>query len=519
MMKKILLADDSITIRKVVGIIFAAEDFQLLTTADGDSAYDMAVAEKPDLVIADMSMPGKSGFDLCRAIKSHKDLAATSVLLLTGAFEPFDEADAAAAAADGWLVKPFESQVLLDKVTQLLASSPRRLSAADEAESFVVPEEEDFFTGDEPATDEREASGAESSMTDDEEIWGEVSFADEDLTPQDLLAATDEDEPEQEPFADFDLTDDGGTVSEESEGPAAGHDQVLTADTVDTEADADELIELMEDDLAAEEDLVEDEETFIGHEGDRADRFTADSAEEDEDVLELTESDIVDGEVEDDSEPLPYSAREAADSQLSFASDSESEASADFVFEGADAQEDESGPGFTFAADEAVDTSGTAVDDETDFTFGVEAGDEAAGPFDKEQGAEATPVFGAEQEPEPEVSGDVAGAPEGPTEAPERGAEQESFVPAESAATEDETTPAATASFVEDEAKGTTRQLEDQLAALPEDELRRIVAEAAGPLIEKLAREMVEQVVWEVVPDLAETLISAEIEKIKQDNG
>ena len=75
MMKKLLLADDSITIQKVVGIIFSTEEYQLEMTDDGNSAFNKALEEIPDLVIADISMPGKDGFELCRAIKSEPSLS------------------------------------------------------------------------------------------------------------------------------------------------------------------------------------------------------------------------------------------------------------------------------------------------------------------------------------------------------------------------------------------------------------------------------------------------------------
>jgi len=107
MMKKLLLADDSITIQKVVGIIFATEDFNLTMTNDGDSGFEKALELAPDLVIADISMPGKDGFELCRAIKSEPSLSHTSVLLLPGAFDHFDENKAQEVCADGCLTKRF----------------------------------------------------------------------------------------------------------------------------------------------------------------------------------------------------------------------------------------------------------------------------------------------------------------------------------------------------------------------------------------------------------------------------
>src|SRR5207248_5529986 len=69
---------------------------------------------------ADVMMPGKSGYEVCEALKSDPATSAIPVMLLAGTFEPFDENRARAARADGHIVKPFESQALLDKVKVLV---------------------------------------------------------------------------------------------------------------------------------------------------------------------------------------------------------------------------------------------------------------------------------------------------------------------------------------------------------------------------------------------------------------
>src|SRR5574338_208515 len=121
MPKTLLLADDSVTIQKVVGISFANEDVVLLTVDNGDDAIARAKEARPDIVLADVVMPGKNGYEVCQAIKSDPALAKTPVLLLTGPFEAFDEQRAARAGADGHITKPFEAQALVDKVNALLA--------------------------------------------------------------------------------------------------------------------------------------------------------------------------------------------------------------------------------------------------------------------------------------------------------------------------------------------------------------------------------------------------------------
>ena len=123
MPKTLLLADDSVTIQKVVGISFANEDVTLVTVDNGDDAISKARETRPDIVLADVVMPGKNGYEVCEAIKADPDLAATPVLLLTGTFETFDEARAEQAGANGHITKPFEAQSLVDQVNELLAAA------------------------------------------------------------------------------------------------------------------------------------------------------------------------------------------------------------------------------------------------------------------------------------------------------------------------------------------------------------------------------------------------------------
>ena len=192
MMKKLLLADDSITIQKVVGIIFSTEEYQLEMTDDGDSAFQKALAGHPDLVIADISMPGKDGFELCRAIKSEPSLSGTSVLLLPGAFDHFDEVKAAEVCADGWLTKPFESQALLDKVAQLLDAEPLQMAGVAAAEPAVAEElSEDIAPVAAASAINDSALGLDevdelnpledASEESPDDIWDAVSFAEDEL--------------------------------------------------------------------------------------------------------------------------------------------------------------------------------------------------------------------------------------------------------------------------------------------------------------------------------------------------
>lgn len=121
MPKTILLADDSVTIQKVVGISFANEDVVLLTVDNGDDAVAQARERRPDLILADIAMPGLDGYAVCEAIKADASLRHVPVLLLSGTFESFDEERARQVGADGHITKPFEAQALVDRVNDLLA--------------------------------------------------------------------------------------------------------------------------------------------------------------------------------------------------------------------------------------------------------------------------------------------------------------------------------------------------------------------------------------------------------------
>jgi CheY-like chemotaxis protein len=129
MAKTLLLADDSVTIQKVVGISLASEDIRLVVVDNGDDALARARELRPDAILADCVMPGRSGYEVCEAIHSDPSLRHIPVLLLTGTFEAFDEERALRCGAAGHIAKPFEAQTLVDEVSRLLALAEARKSS------------------------------------------------------------------------------------------------------------------------------------------------------------------------------------------------------------------------------------------------------------------------------------------------------------------------------------------------------------------------------------------------------
>jgi CheY-like chemotaxis protein len=245
MPKKILLADDSITIQKVIGLTFANEDVQLTVVDNGDEAIIKAKEVIPDLIIADVVMPGKDGYEVCYSSKNEPSLAHVPVLLLTGTFETFDETMATKVGADGFITKPFESQALIDKVNELIGNAEQRrsgLSAADlQADSGGLD------TGMDAGFD----AGAELLDTVEPlEAIDDITPL-EDIAPVDDLAPMELDElPAVEPVAEAPVEED----------PMAGFDH-LTPDPEETS-----FADVSFEDAPAEQPVSHDDLLAVGDE-------------------------------------------------------------------------------------------------------------------------------------------------------------------------------------------------------------------------------------------------------------
>jgi CheY-like chemotaxis protein len=118
--KTILLADDSITIQKVVELTFSDGDYRVFCVSNGAQALRKIPEVRPDIVLLDVVMPDKNGYEVCEALKADPATASIPVLLLTGTFEPFDRRRAEAAGARGHVTKPFESHTLVARVEETL---------------------------------------------------------------------------------------------------------------------------------------------------------------------------------------------------------------------------------------------------------------------------------------------------------------------------------------------------------------------------------------------------------------
>jgi CheY-like chemotaxis protein len=456
MSKKLLLADDSITIQKVVGIIFANEDCNLAVVGDGDSALAAARSERPDLIMADVLMPGKNGYEVCAAVKQDPALRDVPVLLLSGTFEPFDEALARSVGVDDWIVKPFESQALLDKVAELLARVPEpamaQLPGDDLDEDFDLVE--DFVA----------PVGSDADMWQElHEPSAEVSIAETPPGEPTSLSESGSDDFAESFFSDMESIAESGM-------PSQGEDTVDDSGIFESslmpplsEADTGSIEENVA--LAVAPGGVDTDES---NEGD----LWLEESEADE-VLFLDEDDILDEELA--------------------AEDLAAERTADLAFESVD---ELSGAD----ADAPIPLSSTDLDApsvvEESLTEPVAAPAKREGlGFFQNPGLVARlaqPAVAPVEVKEP---------------APAVEEEHEVLEQAEIAMSEPSAAQAPTVGIG-------PAEVEHRIQDISEEALTRIVERVAAGVIERLADTILERIAWEVVPDLAEAIIREEIRHI-----
>lgn len=119
-MPTLLLADDSDATQRVVELTLSGEDIRIERVTDGEQAVSRVAAGRPDIVLAEITLPARSGYDVCAFIREQPHLTGVPVLLLAGAFEAIDQERARRVRCDGILVKPFDPQQVVARVRELL---------------------------------------------------------------------------------------------------------------------------------------------------------------------------------------------------------------------------------------------------------------------------------------------------------------------------------------------------------------------------------------------------------------
>jgi CheY-like chemotaxis protein len=435
---RLLLADDSITIQKVVAIIFANEEFELTVVDNGIAALQKAREVRPDVMLVDALMPGKSGYEVCAEIRRDPSLSGTPILLLIGAFEPFDEEKARDCGADASITKPFESQQLIDRVKELLELGQSRAAAPAPAAAAA------------PAAPLPSASEAE-------ELWGDLSSF--DTMPPVAAPAAPVAKPvpaapvTPAPFAQAEPVAPRAFTAPAAPAPVAPAAPAPVAPAAPAYAAPQPAPAAAPKRPAA---AIIPEETFV----------------------EASYEDDLWGAFELEDTQKTAAAPAAAFGVLE--GEPEFEAEEFFSFEEESEAIEETGPALDFGDPFARPAQQPSAEEL--FSFGEETPPSAASltqpdpfsfpveePFSFEPEADATPLFGAEPEPVVPV------APSAPVL-------QSAPTPVQAAAQP--------GSFTLSEA--------DLIAALS-----------------KISREVIERIVWEVVPDLAEVLVKEEIRKLK----
>ncbi|MBE9536247.1 MAG: response regulator [Proteobacteria bacterium] len=471
MAKKLLLADDSITIQKVIGITFEKEDYELIVVDNGIDAIAKAREIKPDLILADAVMPGKDGYQVCKEIKADAELSSVPVILLAGAFEHFDEAKSKEVGADDHIVKPFESQTLIEKVEAQLLGKADTLAPAPTAAEKELPESRG------PVPTEAVEEIAEDAAVDlgEEAIWDMP--AEEGATPVAVEAPVAESVTEEE-AAGISAEDDMWSMDELEEAAETTEPVVAAAEAVSEEAVASDEDIWGDMELEEEEAPVKAEEVAEAPEelGDEFGDFGFDDKKLDAGVE--SEAEEVIEEIEE-LEPLEL---EEEIEELEPLELEEKEASLEEVEELGEMMLDES------AAEDALE----AVDEFDD--FGIE----------EEAVAEETSVS---VEPEPQV---VEEALEELEE--EEGIEMEESFAEPAAIVEEEPVIEPIQAPLPEAAEvpapePSSAEAASVLSSIPVDKLEAIIS--------KVAKEIIEKIAWEVVPELAETMIKEEIKKLK----
>jgi DNA-binding response OmpR family regulator len=119
---KVLIADDEPSIVTALEFLLGAKGYEVDVARNGDEALGRILAGRPDLVLLDVMMPGKSGYEVCREIRARPELARTKVVMLSAKGAQADAAKGLDAGADFYVTKPFSNRELMDTIGKLLAS-------------------------------------------------------------------------------------------------------------------------------------------------------------------------------------------------------------------------------------------------------------------------------------------------------------------------------------------------------------------------------------------------------------
>src|SRR5512133_1196582 len=136
-MPRVLIIEDDPKSRHALAGLFAREDWKVLQAPDGDVGIELALRNRPELILCDLLMPKSNGFQVCRTIR--EQLQPTKIIVVSGRDYEVDRTSALQAGADEYLLKPITVPLLSSTIDRLLPEIPRRPKPKSAAESESVP--------------------------------------------------------------------------------------------------------------------------------------------------------------------------------------------------------------------------------------------------------------------------------------------------------------------------------------------------------------------------------------------
>lgn len=120
-MRKLLMADDEVGIRSLIRMTLASKSYEIIEATNGFEALSLAREHHPELLLLDVTMPGMSGFEVCRTLKEDPETASMKIIMLTAKAQEADVTEGKGSGADDYFTKPFSPVALLRKVDEVFA--------------------------------------------------------------------------------------------------------------------------------------------------------------------------------------------------------------------------------------------------------------------------------------------------------------------------------------------------------------------------------------------------------------
>jgi CheY-like chemotaxis protein len=176
-MSRILLADDSPHAQRMGERILREEGFEVVSLTDGNAAMLRLADVDPDVILADVFLPGKSGFELCRYVKSDPRFKHVRVVLTAGLLEPFDEDEARRAGCDAILKKPFEASKVVNAIDPLVKEAQLARGLFAEQIASAQPAVQPGYTPEPPKPAEPQPTPAPAPEIDPERVRAAITLA------------------------------------------------------------------------------------------------------------------------------------------------------------------------------------------------------------------------------------------------------------------------------------------------------------------------------------------------------